>query len=210
MERPLLPAGSVKPEQEEPNMDEATMLYMKKETRLCGGCGGRVIKSSGCNKMQCLCGYRFCYKCGQVGASCDCDGVGHGFFDNVLLQADFSSDAIVDVEEMRRDTLNYLSAKRERVKGKLAERRKEYREYQARKQKSEERKAKIIQRVIQNDVDMAVELYLLEMDACGGTPVWSAELTPYLCFLGKSEIEAVFPGVPCPKIYFPSEQQQET
>lgn len=31
----------------------------------CPGCGIRVVKTSGCNHMTCLCGVHFCYLCGK-------------------------------------------------------------------------------------------------------------------------------------------------
>ena len=45
----------------------------------------------------------------------------------------------------------------------------------------------------------AVELYLQEIEDCGGgTPVWAGEISPYLRFMGSEEIGALFPGVPLP------------
>ena len=72
-------------------VDQATAEWLESETKLCGGCGARVCKSDGCDKMQCLCGYRFCWRCGSVDATCNCNP-GHGFFDNVMRRPDFSRD----------------------------------------------------------------------------------------------------------------------
>ena len=72
-------------------MDQATAEWLESQTKLCGGCGARVCKSDGCDKMQCLCGYRFCWRCGSVDATCNCNP-GHGFFDNVMRRPDFSRD----------------------------------------------------------------------------------------------------------------------
>mmetsp|Transcript_31433 Transcript_31433/g.50743 ORF Transcript_31433/g.50743 Transcript_31433/m.50743 type:complete len:86 (+) Transcript_31433:918-1175(+) len=39
----------------------------------CGGCNVFIEKlESTCDKMKCLCGYKFCWKCGSVGAKCKC------------------------------------------------------------------------------------------------------------------------------------------
>ncbi|GMH59166.1 hypothetical protein TrLO_g15026 [Triparma laevis f. longispina] len=40
--------------------------------RKCGGCGEGVLKKEGCNKILCRCGYKFCFKCGDEGATCSC------------------------------------------------------------------------------------------------------------------------------------------
>ena len=58
----------------------------------------------------------------------------------------------------------------------------------ARAEASNKRKASIIQRFILNDVDNGVELYLAEVEALGGTPVWAGEVTPYVLFLGREVI----------------------
>ena len=61
------------------------------------------------------------------------------------------------------------------------------------------RKDTIIQRLIQDDPNSAVELYLQEIDDCGGgTPVWAGEISPYLRSMGSEEIRTLFPGVPLP------------
>ena len=70
-------------------VDLATAAWLASQTKLCGGCGARVCKSDGCDRMQCLCGYRFCWACASVEASCSCNP-GHGFFDNVMRRPDFS------------------------------------------------------------------------------------------------------------------------
>merc|ERR1712029_840627 len=49
----------------------------------CRRCGNGVELREGCLKMKCLCGYRFCYRCGAENAQCDCTPAHHGFTDNV-------------------------------------------------------------------------------------------------------------------------------
>ncbi|KAL7548599.1 hypothetical protein ACHAWF_011874, partial [Thalassiosira exigua] len=56
----------------------------------CRRCGNGVALASGCLKMKCLCGYRFCYRCGSENAQCDCTPAHHGFADNHTGGADFS------------------------------------------------------------------------------------------------------------------------
>ena len=59
--------------------------------RTCGRCGNAVVKSSGCNKMKCRCGYRFCFECGVENALCEHTPSSHGFIDNASGGSDFSN-----------------------------------------------------------------------------------------------------------------------
>jgi len=52
--------------------DELTLDWLRENTKLCGGCGSRVEKESGCDFVVCLCGWRFCFNCGAHEADCDC------------------------------------------------------------------------------------------------------------------------------------------
>lgn len=56
----------------------------------CRRCGNGVELQSGCLKMKCLCGYRFCYQCGSENARCDCTPSHHGFVDNKTGMGDFT------------------------------------------------------------------------------------------------------------------------
>jgi len=56
----------------------------------CRRCGNGVELREGCLKMKCLCGYRFCYKCGSENAQCGCTPSHHGFTDNRTGGADFN------------------------------------------------------------------------------------------------------------------------
>eukprot|EP00756_Hemistasia_phaeocysticola_P057480 Hpha_TRINITY_DN34087_c0_g1::TRINITY_DN34087_c0_g1_i1::g.30560::m.30560/K10630/RBCK1, HOIL1; RanBP-type and C3HC4-type zinc finger-containing protein 1 len=58
--------------------------------RQCKRCKLFVQKDAGCNKMMCLCGFRFCYECGSENAQCGCTPSSHGFWDNRQHKADFS------------------------------------------------------------------------------------------------------------------------
>ena len=47
-------------------------------------CARMISKERGtCNKMMCVCGYKFCYKCGIKDALCSCTSDDHTFWDNV-------------------------------------------------------------------------------------------------------------------------------
>ena len=59
-------------------IDEFTLHWLNENTTLCQGCGSRIEKESGCNLIECLCGYRFCYQCNAPGGRCECNA-GHGF-----------------------------------------------------------------------------------------------------------------------------------
>ena len=49
--------------------EELMKEYLKKSNiRICKKCGNGIVKSSGCNKMKCRCGYRMCYVCGSENA----------------------------------------------------------------------------------------------------------------------------------------------
>jgi len=46
--------------------DEKSNLLMKsKKYQKCPGCEKIVEKRDGCNHITCICGYQFCYKCGN-------------------------------------------------------------------------------------------------------------------------------------------------
>ena len=58
------------------------------DVRYCMMCHHGITKSSGCNKMKCRCGYKFCFKCNAANASCRCTPSYHGFWDNQINSAD--------------------------------------------------------------------------------------------------------------------------
>ena len=61
-------------------VDEFTLHWINEHTVPCAMCGYRIEKSDGCDKVECLCGYRFCYRCGAANGICDCNP-GHVFLD---------------------------------------------------------------------------------------------------------------------------------
>ncbi|CBZ54246.1 conserved hypothetical protein [Neospora caninum Liverpool] len=62
-------------------VDSAFEEYKKAENlRDCMQCGATVHLETGCHRMRCRCGYKFCYVCGTPNATCGCVEVqGHGF-----------------------------------------------------------------------------------------------------------------------------------
>ena len=46
---------------------------MSEHTVPCRGCGSLIEKESGCDLIECLCGFRFCYSCGKQGGVCGCN-----------------------------------------------------------------------------------------------------------------------------------------
>jgi len=77
--------------------DQALHNYIQSSNvKLCARCGNGVVKSSGCDKMKCRCGYRFCYSCGaencvRDGEPCGCTPANHGYIDPVTGNGDFYS-----------------------------------------------------------------------------------------------------------------------
>lgn len=58
---------------EEQQMDDLTRQWMSEHTVPCRGCGSLIEKESGCDLIECLCGFRFCYSCGKQGGVCGCN-----------------------------------------------------------------------------------------------------------------------------------------
>lgn len=52
-------------------MDELTEHWLEEQgTKMCPGCGAWVLRSEGCDRMECRCGQRFCYACGGIRCLC--------------------------------------------------------------------------------------------------------------------------------------------
>eukprot|EP01001_Neometanema_parovale_P007024 NODE_3350_length_1236_cov_56.004492_g3179_i0.p1 GENE.NODE_3350_length_1236_cov_56.004492_g3179_i0~~NODE_3350_length_1236_cov_56.004492_g3179_i0.p1 ORF type:complete len:324 (+),score=33.34 NODE_3350_length_1236_cov_56.004492_g3179_i0:98-1069(+) len=72
--------------------EKATLDFIRKSNiRICKKCGIPLLKSSGCDKMKCRCGYKFCYSCGTEKATCNCTPSNHGFWDNEVDRGDFTN-----------------------------------------------------------------------------------------------------------------------
>mmetsp|Transcript_9610 Transcript_9610/g.20679 ORF Transcript_9610/g.20679 Transcript_9610/m.20679 type:complete len:408 (-) Transcript_9610:117-1340(-) len=86
---------------DEGELDELTMHWLNEQTQPCPSCGARIEKlEGGCDMMECLCGYRFCYGCGSQGATCSCTPSNHYFWDNVLdRQAEREAGPVASVNE---------------------------------------------------------------------------------------------------------------
>ena len=67
-------------------LDDLTFQWLQSQSRACPSCGAYIekIDDGSCDLMECLCGYRFCYKCGRQGGNCRCSPATHGFWDNIL------------------------------------------------------------------------------------------------------------------------------
>ena len=66
-------------------LDDLTRQWLAEQTKPCPRCGAYIEKiEGGCDMMECLCGYRFCYGCGAQNAACGCTPQHHSFWDNVL------------------------------------------------------------------------------------------------------------------------------
>lgn len=72
--------------------EEATRIYMELSgIKTCKQCKVPVEMVSGCLKMKCRCGYRFCFECGAENARCGHTPSSHGFWDNTVNRGDFSN-----------------------------------------------------------------------------------------------------------------------
>lgn len=79
--RPFEPKQATVHDSNDAQTDELTLQWMQEHTVTCGVCGSRIEKESGCDKIECLCGYRFCFSCGAANAACSCNP-GHRFNDD--------------------------------------------------------------------------------------------------------------------------------
>lgn len=72
--------------------EAATAAYLAQaKIRTCPNCSTPLVKTYGCDKMQCRCGYRFCYQCGAPNAQCDCTPARHGFINQDTGHAEFDN-----------------------------------------------------------------------------------------------------------------------
>eukprot|EP01052_Picozoa_sp_SAG31_P014394 SAG31_NODE_892_length_11180_cov_22.596426_10_plen_340_part_00 len=72
--------------------EAATAAYMATNSiKPCPRCKIPLVKSFGCDKMKCRCGYRFCFACLSENAQCGCTPAEHGFIDNLTGRGDFSN-----------------------------------------------------------------------------------------------------------------------
>ncbi|CAB9511498.1 expressed unknown protein [Seminavis robusta] len=99
-------------------IDESTKAWLEANTLECGGCQGRITKSSGCDKLQCICGYRVCWKCRKVGAQCGCNP-GHGFVDNVTGLPSWSGANVADRGQLQNMKQFLEERRRERPRNSL-------------------------------------------------------------------------------------------
>jgi Ring finger domain len=109
--RAFVAAGSQRKKRRRDNVDARTQRWLDQNTLECGGCQTPLFKSSGCDKLQCLCGYRICWRCKTPGAACFCN-VGHGFVDNVTGQPAFGPTQQATKEELK-DLKGFLQKKQQ-------------------------------------------------------------------------------------------------
>lgn len=112
MGRPFQPASTQTKQnsQADTTIDELTLQWLQEHTQECLRCGSSIEKiEGGCDKMECLCGYRFCYACGSMGADCSCSPQLHFFWDNVLDElGDWDEEEEEDDDEDERDCANMI------------------------------------------------------------------------------------------------------
>mmetsp|Transcript_15601 Transcript_15601/g.29499 ORF Transcript_15601/g.29499 Transcript_15601/m.29499 type:complete len:353 (-) Transcript_15601:56-1114(-) len=216
----------------------ATEAWLEKNTISCGGCQGRIMKSEGCDKLQCICGYRVCWKCRAPKANCGCNP-GHGFIDNATGRATFGESKPATKEDLE-DLKSFLKRRRNQHE---EQRTKRFREdfmndlvedpfdfgfespfmnacfsstpslspplspregLSPPVDNNRQLQSKIVQCIIQDDMDRAIEIYHQEMEKNGGAPpVWAdEELKFYLrayvqrnARLNMDDVGSLFPGI---------------
>ena len=87
MGRPFCPRmeAAVGEATDDDEIDDLTLHWISQNTMPCPFCQNRVEKSDGCDHMECLCGYQFCYRCGGAYGRCRCVSPGHEFDGNIAL-----------------------------------------------------------------------------------------------------------------------------
>ena len=87
MGRPFCPRmeAAVGEATEDDEIDDLTLHWISQNTMPCPFCQNRVEKSDGCDHMECLCGYQFCYRCGGAYGRCLCVSPGDEFDGNIAL-----------------------------------------------------------------------------------------------------------------------------
>lgn len=76
----------------------------KNKYRRCHQCGIMVEKLSGCDKMTCRCGAKFCFQCGSINAMCKCTSDMHSFYSRETVLSNwgyFSLPTIPSAEQLR-------------------------------------------------------------------------------------------------------------
>jgi len=67
-----------------------SLAYLREmDMKHCRRCRAGVLKDSGCDKMMCRCGYKFCFRCGAENAVCRCTPSYHLFWNNVAGRGEF-------------------------------------------------------------------------------------------------------------------------
>ena len=107
-------------------IDEFTLHWLNENTTLCQGCGSRIEKESGCDLIECLCGYRFCYNCNAPGGRCDCNrgheflGLEWGSLEEYIIQPVRDVNGFVDIKSC-------IEQRRRKLEGKCVRRNRQYR-----------------------------------------------------------------------------------
>ena len=65
----------------------------------CEHCDAWISRVDGCEAMQCLCGYRFCWDCQMAADQCDCGWCISEFYDNIRRDEGMGRDLELATEE---------------------------------------------------------------------------------------------------------------
>jgi len=66
------PSHGVAPCESKEDAQRTERQFLENGFRRCGRCQVWVERTSGCNRVQCRCGYQFCFQCGAEPAKCSC------------------------------------------------------------------------------------------------------------------------------------------
>jgi hypothetical protein len=96
-------------------LDDLTHDWLQANTRQCPNCHLHIEKLDGCDKMECVCGCRFCFKCGTANATCRCTPRNHVFWDNIRYCNSGRTAETVVVVNLDTDTVGTMIGQRIRL-----------------------------------------------------------------------------------------------
>lgn len=79
----------------------------EEQVQQCEHCNVWIYREDGCESMQCLCGYRFCWDCKMSTKKCECGWCVSDFYDNIRRKEGLGRDEELATEEELADFAKY-------------------------------------------------------------------------------------------------------